>query len=198
MKKDIANEEVDKMVELKKSQVGKNVMVEENPLSRWLFSNTTSAWIWLILRVYLGYSWLKAGIGKVSSDAWTGENAGVAVEGFMTGALAKVEEGDVAGWYATFLENVVIPNAVPFSYMVAWGEVLVGLGLIFGLLTGIAAFFGATMNMSFLMAGTVSTNPIMFMIALLIIMAWKVAGWYGLDRWLLPKLGTPWSVRDKK
>ncbi len=185
------------MVELRKKQVGKNVIVDENPLSSWLFSNTTSAWIWLVLRVYLGYSWLMAGIGKVTSDAWTGENAGVAIEGFMGGALAKVEEGDVASWYAAFLESVVIPNAVPFSYMVAWGEVLVGLGLIVGLLTGIAAFFGATMNMSFLMAGTVSTNPIMFMIALLIIMAWKVAGWYGLDRWALPKLGTPWSVKYK-
>lgn len=185
------------MVELKKSAVGKNVIVDENPLSRWLFTNTTSAWLWLVLRLYLGYSWLTAGIGKVKSDVWTGENAGTAIEGFMGGALSKVEGGDVAGWYATFLENVVIPNAVPFSYMVAWGEVFVGIGLILGLLTGIAAFFGATMNMSFLLAGTVSTNPIMFMIALFIIMAWKVAGWHGLDRWVLPKLGTPWSIKDK-
>lgn len=184
------------MVELRKSQFGKNVIVEENPVSKWLFSNTTSAWIWLILRVYLGYSWLMAGIGKVTSDVWTGDKAGVAIEGFMNGALAKAEAGDVAGWYATFLENVVIPNSVPFSYMVAWGEVLVGIGLIVGLLTGIAAFFGATMNMSFLLAGTVSTNPIMFIIAIVLILSWKVAGWYGLDRWILPRLGTPWSARS--
>lgn len=185
------------MVQLKKSQIGKTIIVDENPLSRWLFSNTTSAWIWLLLRLYLGYSWLMAGIGKVKSDVWTGDNAGVALEGFMGGALAKVEAGDVAGWYATFLENFVLPNAVPFSYLVAWGEVLVGIGLIVGCLTGIAAFFGATMNMSFLLAGTVSTNPIMFMIALFLILAWKNAGWYGVDRWILPKLGTPWSEKNK-
>ena len=184
------------MVELKSVKFGKEVVVEENPLSRWLFTNTTSAWIWLVLRLYLGFAWLKAGIGKVTSDAWTGENAGVAVKGFMGGALAK--EGDVSGWYAWFLENIVIPNAVPFSYMVAWGEVLIGLGLLVGLLTGIAAFFGALMNMSFLMAGTVSTNPAMFMIAMFIILAWKVAGWHGLDRWVLPRLGTPWRERDIK
>lgn len=178
--------------------MGQDIIVEENPFSRWLFTNTTSAWIWLILRLYLGYSWLVAGINKVSSDVWTGENAGAAIQGFMGGALEKVEEGDVAGWYAWFLENIVIPNAVPFSYIVAWGEVLVGLGLIIGLLTGIAAFFGALMNMSFLLAGTVSSNPIMFMIAIVLIMAWKVAGWYGLDRWLLPKLGTPWSINTKR
>lgn len=186
------------MVKIEKGKVGKEVIIGENPLSRWLFTNTTSAWIWLILRLYLGYTWLTAGWGKITSDAWTGENAGTAVKGFMSGAVALAEEGDVAGWYAWFLENLVIPNAVVFSYMVAFGEFLIGLGLIVGLLTGIAAFFGALMNMSFLLAGTVSSNPVMFMIAILLIMAWKVAGWYGLDRWALPFLGTPWTVREKK
>lgn len=186
------------MVKIESGKAGKEVIVGENPLSRWLFTNTTSAWIWLILRLYLGYSWLTAGWEKITDDAWTGDNAGVAVEGFMKGAIALAEEGDVAGWYAWFLENLVIPNATVFSYMVAFGEFLIGLGLIVGLLTGIAAFFGALMNMSFLLAGTVSSNPVMFMIAILLIMAWKVAGWYGLDRWALPFLGTPWTVREKK
>jgi len=186
------------MVKLSNEGRGKEVIIEENPLSRWLFTNTTSAWIWLVLRLYLGYTWLMAGIGKVTSDAWTGENAGAAVKGFMGGAIALAEEGDVAGWYAWFLENLVIPNAVVFSYMVAWGEVLIGLGLIVGLLTGIAAFFGAMMNMSFLLAGTVSSNPVMFVIAMFLIMAWKVAGWYGLDRFALPRLGTPWTIKRKK
>lgn len=186
------------MVEIKNEGRGKEVIIEENPLSRWLFTNTRSAWIWFILRLYLGYSWLMAGIGKVTSDAWTGENAGAAVKGFMGGAIALAEEGEVASWYVWFLEKVVIPNAVAFSYMVAWGEFLIGLGLIVGLLTGIAAFFGAMMNMSFLLAGTVSTNPVMFMIAVFLIMAWKVAGWYGLDRWALPQLGTPWTIKGRE
>lgn len=186
------------MVRIESGKIGREVIVEENPLSRWLFTNTTSAWIWLILRLYLGYTWLTAGWGKITSDVWTGENAGVAVKGFMGGAIDLAEQGDVAGWYAWFLENAVIPNAVTFSYMVAWGEFLIGLGLIVGLLTGIAAFFGALMNMSFLLAGTVSSNPVMFMIAILLIMAWKVAGWYGLDRWALPFLGTPWTIRKKE
>lgn len=175
---------------------GKYVIVPENPVSMFLFSSTRSAWIWLIIRLYLGYEWLMAGIKKVTSDAWTGKNAGVAVEGFMKGALAKAEEGkDVAGWYASFLETAVLPNAKIFSYMVAYGEVLVGLGLILGLLTGIAAFFGGVMNASFLFAGTVSTNPLLFILATWLVLAWKVAGWYGLDRWALPLLGTPWSRR---
>lgn len=185
------------MVKIEQGKRGKEIIVGENPLSRWLFTNTTSAWIWLVLRLYLGYTWFTSGLGKITSDVWVGENAGVAIKGFMGGAIALAKDGGVAGWYAWFLEHTVIPNAVVFSYMVSFGELFIGLGLIVGLLTGIAAFFGALMNMSFLLAGTVSSNPIMFMIAILLIMAWKVAGWYGLDRWALPLLGTPWTVKNK-
>lgn len=181
------------MVELREGKYGKEVIIEENPFSRWLFSNTRSAWIWLLLRLYIGYTWLMAGLGKVQDDAWTGANAGAAMEGYMTAVMNLAEEGGIAGWYAWFLDTVVIPNAAFFSYMVAWGELLVGLGLIIGLLTGIAAFFGALMNISFLLAGTVSSNPVMLIIAMLLVLAWKVAGWYGLDRWALPQLGTPWK-----
>ena len=59
-------------------------------------------------------------------------------------------------------------------------------------MTGIAAFFGAFMNMSFLLAGSSSTNPVLFTLAIGLMLAWKVAGYYGLDRYLLPLLGTPW------
>ncbi|GIP18777.1 hypothetical protein J40TS1_44190 [Paenibacillus montaniterrae] len=176
----------------------KMIHIPENPVSRFLFSSTGAGWIWLIVRLYVGYTWLTSGWKKVNSDAWTGENAGAAVTGFMQGALAKAEEGkDVSSWYAAFLENFVIPNAKAFSYVVAFGEVLVGLGLILGLLTGIAAFCGGLMNVSFLFAGTVSSNPLLFVLATWLVLAWKNAGWYGLDRWALPLLGTPWSAKKK-
>src|SRR5690625_2642587 len=94
------------------------IVIPENPVSRFLFNDTRSAIIWLIVRLYLGYQWLTAGWGKVTSSAWTGENAGAAVTGFINGAIAKSEEGgDVTGWYAAFLENVALPQAKLFSYM---------------------------------------------------------------------------------
>jgi thiosulfate dehydrogenase [quinone] large subunit len=73
-----------------------------------------------------------------------------------------------------------------------FGELAVGLGLLVGALVGVAAFFGALMNLSFLMAGTVSTNPVLFFLGILLILAWKNAGYLGIDRYLLPALGTPW------
>lgn len=63
-----------------------------------------------------------------------------------------------------------------------------------GALTGMAAFFGALMNMSFLLAGSASSNPVLFTAAIGLILAWRVAGYYGFDRYLLPKLGTPWRA----
>ncbi|WP_055109775.1 DoxX family membrane protein [Paenibacillus ihumii] len=177
---------------------GKNIIIPDNPLSNFLFNNTRSALLWLVIRLYLGYAWLSAGWSKVTSDQWVGSNAGAGLTGFVKGAVGKAAEGkDVTGWYASFLENMVLPNATLFSYLVAFGELLVGLGLILGLLTGIAAFFGAFMNASFLFAGTLSTNPLLFILATWIVLAWKVAGWYGLDRWALPLLGTPWTRKER-
>jgi len=169
--------------------------IEDPPFTRVLFGSVGLAWIWLIVRLYVGWEWFQAGLGKITSPAWTGSNAGAALSGFVNGALAKTagEHPDVQGWYASFLQAVVLPNAAFWSYLVSWGEFLVGIALLIGLFTGIAALFGSFMNMNYLMAGAVSTNPILFLGALFLILAWKTAGWWGLDRWVLPALGTPWS-----
>ncbi len=169
--------------------------LSEPPISKLFFADTRLSWLWLILRIYIGWQWVEAGYAKVISPMWVGPDAGGAVAGFAMGALKKTAGAhpDVSSWYATWLKDVVIPNAGFFSHLVAFGELAVGVGLILGLFTGIAAFFGAFMNMNYLFAGTVSTNPLMFVIQLLIILAWRVAGWIGLDRVVLPFLGTPWQ-----
>jgi thiosulfate dehydrogenase [quinone] large subunit len=168
--------------------------LEEPPVAQALFSSIRWAWIWIPLRLYLGYEWLQAGLNKLGAAAWTGGNAGAAITGFANGALQKTggEHPDVQAWYAWFLENLVLPNAEVFSYLVTYGEILVGIALIVGLFTGIAAFFGSFMNANYLLAGTVSSNPVLFIIATWIVLGWRVAGWWGLDRWVLPALGTPW------
>ncbi len=169
--------------------------IEDSPIARSLFGEVRWAWIWLILRIYVGWSWLSAGWDKLHSDVWTGAKAGTALTGFINGAVAKATGAhpDVQDWYSWFLQNVVLPNANFWSHLVAWGEFLVGVALILGLFTGIAAFFGSFMNLNYLLAGTVSINPVLFVIETWLVLAWKTAGWWGLDRWALPALGTPWS-----
>ncbi|MEK7647011.1 MAG: DoxX family protein [Patescibacteria group bacterium] len=172
------------------------IEIPESKLSRFLFADTRFAWFWLVVRVYIGYEWLVAGWAKLGNPAWVGENAGAAVKGFLAGALQKTAgpHPDVSGWYAYFIQNVALPNSAVFSYLVAGGEIAVGVALIIGLFTGIAAFFGTFMNLNYLLAGTVSTNPLMFLLQLFLILAWRTAGWLGLDRYVLPLLGTPWQA----
>jgi len=152
------------------------------------------AWFWLLVRIYVGWQWLEAGWEKVTNPVWVGPDAGGALSGFIKGALAKTggAHPDVSGWYASFLQNAVLPHANVWSHAVAYGEVVVGAALILGVLTGIAAFAGLFMNLNYLLAGTVSINPILFTLAIGLVLAWKIAGWYGVDRYLLPKLGMPW------
>jgi len=166
----------------------------ESRISRWLFNRTESSWIWLILRVYLGYQWFTAALGdKLESPAW---RSGAGLKGFVAGAVGKSAgaHASVQGWYASFLSGVILPHAAFWAWVIAFGELLVGAALILGLFTGIAAFFGGFMNFNYLMAGTVSTNPFLFVIATWLVLAWKVAGWWGLDRYILPALGTPWHA----
>lgn len=172
-----------------------HIQYEESPVAKFLFGNTKFSWFWLVVRVYVGWEWLIAGWGKFTGTGWVGDGAGNALSGFMKGALAKTAGAhpDVQGWYATFLENVVIPHASFWSHLVVYGEILVGIALIIGAFTGIAAFFGLFMNLNFMLAGTVSVNPILFTISIFLILAWKTAGYIGLDRYLLPLLGTYWQ-----
>jgi thiosulfate dehydrogenase [quinone] large subunit len=51
------------------------------------------------------------------------------------------------------------------------------------------------MNWNFVMAGSASANGLYLVAAILLVLAWKVAGYYGLDYFLLRRLGTPWSTR---
>ncbi len=176
----------------------KAVHYQEPAISKFLFASPYLAPLWLVLRIWLGWQWLSSGWGKVQNPAWVGENAGVAVTGYLQGALARAggEAPSVSGWYAWMVETMFLPNATLMSYAVAFGEVLVGITLILGLLTGLSAFFGGFMNVSFLLAGTLSSNPVMFMVATWIVLGWRIAGYWGLDYWILPIVGAPRKTVD--
>src|SRR5690606_32748472 len=169
------------------------IEVPENKLAHALFGTTRFAWLWLILRVYLGWSWFQAGWGNVGNPAWM--ETGAALQGYWTRAVHVERSGAMSfAWYPGCIQFLLDGGHYTwFAPLVVWCEILVGLALILGAFTGIAAFFGGFMNFNFMMAGTASTNPLLYTIAILLMLAWKVAGYYGLDRFLLPRIGTPWG-----
>jgi thiosulfate dehydrogenase [quinone] large subunit len=160
-----------------------------------LLGNTYLAILWMPIRFFVGQEWLAAGEHKVRDSAWM--DGGSALKGYWTNAVAIPETGRTPityGWFRDFLQFMLDHEWYTwFAKLVAVGEVLVGLGLIFGALVGIAAFFGTVLNFNFLLAGTTSTNPVLFAITVFLVLGWKVAGYIGLDRVLLPALGTPWK-----
>jgi thiosulfate dehydrogenase [quinone] large subunit len=187
-----------------RNQPGAEVVEVEGPaFTRYLFSNTRAGLLWLPIRIFLGFSWLEAGlhklfpVGKAVGAGWL--DGGASLKGFWTSAVAIPDTGSpkiAFEWYRDFL-NILLANDafVWFAFLIVFGEIAVGLGLLTGTLTGIAAFFGALMNMSFLLAGSASSNPVLFTFAIGLILAWRVAGYYGIDRYLLPMLGVPWHAK---
>lgn len=169
--------------------------IKDPKLVRWLISNVRAAWLWLPLRLWLGYQWVNAAIHKIDNPAWvvTGE----ALKGFWSNAVAIPEAGRptiALDWYRNFIQMLLDAQAWTwFAKLVVYGELIVGIALVLGAFTGIAAFFGAFMNWNFIMAGSASTNPLFLVIAIGLILAWKVAGYIGADYFLLRWIGVPWQ-----
>lgn len=154
-------------------------------INNWWRKNNIAGVILTILRLYLGYSFITAGFGKITGGQFD-------ASGFIANAVKNPVTGpdgsSVFGLYTTFLEQFALPNVELFNVIVPWGEFLIGLGLILGCLSMAAAFFAMVMNFSFLMAGAVSHNPIDILIGFLLISAGANAGKFGLDFYLLPYL----------
>jgi thiosulfate dehydrogenase [quinone] large subunit len=169
--------------------------MEEPRFARWLFASSGAAWIWLAVRIYLGYEWAHAGYDKIFNEHWLTSTE--PLKGFVGFAVSNAGQGPHSavnyGWYAAFLRWVGGDGASIMSKTVALGEFVIGIALIVGLFTGIAAFAAGTLSMSFGLAGVAGVNPAFFLMEVLLILAWRNAGYIGLDRWVLPALGTPWQ-----
>lgn len=156
-----------------------------------LFGDERLAPFWLLLRVYVGWQWLAAGLEKVQQPAWT--RTGAALKGYWT-AVTRVHPGQQGasihyGWYYDFIHGMLQRGWYSwFAKLVAFGEVAVGLALIVGALVGAAAFFAAFMNLNFMLAGTASSNPILLLLALGLLLSWRVSGAIGADRYLVSGL----------
>ncbi len=168
----------------------KGELIQDPPLVQKLLSDPRAGWIWLLPRLWLGYQWVEASAHKLTNPAWM--QTGEALKGFWVGALTA-KTPLAFDWYRAFLQGLVDAQAYTwFAKLVAIGELAVGIALIIGAFTGVAAFFGGFMNWNFMMAGSASVNPLFFVVSVGLILAWKVAGNIGADRYLLGWLGTPW------
>jgi thiosulfate dehydrogenase (quinone) large subunit len=172
------------------------VYIEEPAFSRWLFGSSKAAWIWLIARLWLGWEWLQAGWsklfgGNITWKFWNWGDAAYSLTGHgnigwvRSGTVATEDGGQrtlqvgdaVAGFARGALERGTAGEHpdIAYSWYVSFLEWVRDTG------HTVLGF-----------AGSAGVNPAMIAVAGVLILAWRNAGWYGLDRFLLPKLGTPW------
>jgi thiosulfate dehydrogenase [quinone] large subunit len=174
-----------------------NVAVQNFPIVNKLLNHPLAGLLFLPVRIWLGYQWLEAGLHKLETPAWI--QTGTALKGFWTNAIAIPATGNPPihyAWYRDFLQFLLNSGSYTwFAKLISVGEFMIGIALILGLFTGIAAAFGGFMNWNFMMAGSASVNPMYLVISILLILAWKVAGYFGLDYFLIPWSGTLYSQK---
>ena len=173
----------------------KGQTLETPSFINFLFSDKRASVIWLIARVWLGWQWIQASLHKLSSPDWM--VTGNALKGFWMGAVAvNATTGKSAiayAWYGKFLQAMINAQAYTwFAKVVAISEFTFGILLIAGIFVGATAFFSGFMNWNFIMAGSASVNGVFFGLAVLLVLAWKIAGYLGADYFLLPRVADLW------
>ncbi len=130
--------------------------VQDPSIVRVLLCDLRLSWVWLALRLALGWSWFDAGWRHLENPVWSAHRRG------------------------------------PVQFF-AVAEILIGIALILGLLTGLAAMVGGILSVGTMVTGAAVMTPVPLSITVVLILAWKTAGWVGFDRWLLPVMGMPWD-----
>jgi thiosulfate dehydrogenase (quinone) large subunit len=97
-----------------------------------------------ILRIAVGYHFLTAAWPKVTGKFLTGQT--------LAEELTKTVAKDPLAWHRSFIMDSVIPHVHFFSHLVAFGELAIGLSLLFGCLVRISASFGAFHNLNILLS----------------------------------------------
>ena len=176
----------------------KGQTLETPPIINLLFSDKRFSILWLAVRLWLGWQWIEAGWHKVTNPAWM--QTGAALKGFWTGAIQIPAEGRppiAFAWYREFLQTLLDAQAYTwFAKVIAVSEVLIGVALVVGIFVGLTAFFGGFMNWNFIMAGSASVNGVFFALSVLLVLAWKIAGYLGADYFVLPRAADLWTKKE--
>ena len=96
------------------------------------------------LRIYLGVILLITVLGKLTRDT------PFAAE--MLGFLGGVGRRGAFGWYIAFVQQVVVPHASLFSYLVMAGELFAGISLLTGTLTRVGAAVAMFLFLNYMLA----------------------------------------------
>jgi thiosulfate dehydrogenase [quinone] large subunit len=106
---------------------------------------SSSTWVLLPLRLFLGVTFVYAGIQKLTDPQF-----------FQPGTAGYIGKQFIAYAHTSplhdFLLHTAAPHALLFGLLVAYGEIAIGLGTLVGLLLRPAAFFGILLSLIFFLS----------------------------------------------
>ena len=139
-------------------------------------------WYLLPLRLFLGVTFLFAGLQKLSNPAFFRSSSPVSIHSQLLGATHTSPIGSLLGH--------LVGAAPAIGLVIALGEVAVGIGALLGLLTRIAAAGGMAVALSLFLAVSFHTSPyytgsdIVFVFAFTPFVLAGAAGAPAVDTWL--------------
>jgi thiosulfate dehydrogenase [quinone] large subunit len=140
---------------------------------------TVAEWL-AVLRIGLGLWWVESFRHK-NKRAWLVEGAGISWG-------QSVAEKHKWQFVRTGFEKTVKPHPKVMAYVVVFGELAIGLGLVFGFLTPIAAFAGLLLNIIYfiLMINDWAEQGQNLMMALISVVVLGTHAWntWSIDHWL--------------
>ncbi|MDR0199944.1 MAG: DoxX family membrane protein [Streptococcaceae bacterium] len=144
-----------------------------------------------VLRVFIGIQWLSAAFNKLLTPE------SFSASGLIQGALAQES---AYPWFQDFLSLTTAngTNTQLFDTLVPLGQLLVGIALLTGTFTLLAASAGLLMNASFILSGVISENPTFIVIQVLLLIAGTNASKLGGDFFLQPWLRRQFSRLNGK
>jgi thiosulfate dehydrogenase (quinone) large subunit len=150
-----------------------------NPISgllEWISSETNKDGAHLLpLRLFIGLGWLRAAAEKILNPAWF--DGGV-ITAFLNTQLHG--EKVVFPAYTWLIMHAFLPSAALLAWIILIGQLLVGLGLIFGMYSRPALIGALFMNLNFIAAG--APSPSVFYVVIQIMLLLSNAGRiFGLD-----------------
>jgi thiosulfate dehydrogenase [quinone] large subunit len=143
----------------------------------WLRTSKAMAIVWTAARVWLGIMWMEAGVAKIfgaENPAFL-HNNGAGVAGFAAHGTAAYS------WWGSFLHSFVVPNAGAIGVLVAFGEFAIGVGLVLGLFTRVAALASLALLFTYVMSGTASVCAFYALFSIVILATWRTSSWIGVD-----------------
>ena len=145
----------------------------------------TYLWCVVPLRLWIGGYLLYQGIRKYLRDFPHAD--------WIKAQIGDLDKVELYAWYKSFLVDVVVPNRELFGTLVMYGEILVGLCLVLGLLTRFSSAVGLFMLLNYYFGpgmargGAVLGQQQTFIVSLVVLLLTNPGRTLGVDGFLFKK-----------